>query len=169
MDKQTTDLYTTKDVAVVRAQLIEEQESLCALTRTEILPRQAVTDHNHQSLFVRGVLNRATNSVLGKIENAYARYLAHWWKGSLSDFLRLAANYLEEPDNLRWRHPHWIKKVKTSFNKLNEAQKSKVLIGLGYEDGANGKARKEIFAKVVLDRELGYEVINNKIKDINAT
>jgi hypothetical protein len=165
----TKDLYTVTDVKTVREELLTEQEGYDKLTLTKILPKQACLDHSHDTLLVRAVLNRQTNAALGKLEGVYTRYLRHWYEGSLSNFLRQAAAYIEGKDDSRWRHPHWIKKVKTSFNKLNEAQKSRVLIGLGYEDGANSKARKEIFAKVVLDRELGYEVINNKIKDINAT
>lgn len=165
--KQTVDLYTTKDVTTVREQLLLEQEGYDKLTLTKVLPKQACLDHNHDTLLVRAVLNRQTNAALGKLEGVYTRYLKHWYEGSLPNFLRQAAVYLEREDDTRWRHPHFLKKIKTSFNKLNEAQKKSVLTGLGYYEGNNGKERKEIFSSVVLDRELGYEIINNKLKEIS--
>ena len=162
----TFDLYTVKDIKEVREQLLLEQEGYDKLTLTKVLPKQACLDHSHDTLLVRAVLNRQTNAALGKLEGVYTRYLSYWYEGSLSNFLRQAAEYLERPDDARWRHLHWLRKVKTSFNKLNEAQKKGVIVGLGYEDGTNGKQRKEIFAKIILDRDLGYEIINNKLKGI---
>jgi hypothetical protein len=163
---KTTDLYTTKDVQQVREQLLLEQDGYDVLTLSKVLPKQACLDHNHNTLLVRGVLNRQSNAALGKLEGVYTRYLSYWYEGTLSTFLRQAANYLERPDDTRWRHPHFLKKLKTSFNKLPEGEKSKVIKDLGYEDGKNGKSRKEIFSKIVLDRSLGYEIINNRLKGL---
>jgi hypothetical protein len=159
----TIDLYTTKDVALAREKLLLEQDGYDKLTLTPVLPRQACLDHNHDTLLVRAVLNRQTNAALGKLEGVYTRYLKHWYHGSLSNFLRQAAEYLERPDDTRYRHPHFLKKLKTAFNKLPEGDKSKVIKDLGYEDGKNGKSRKEIFAKLILDRNLGYDTIHSSI------
>jgi hypothetical protein len=159
----TKDLYTTKDVALVREQLLLEQDGYDKLTLTPVLPKQACLDHNHDTLLVRGVLNRQSNAALGKLEGVYTRYLSYWYEGTLSTFLRQAAEYLERPDDTRWRHPHFLKKLKTSFNKLPEGDKSKVLKDLGYDDGKNSKDRKVMFAKLILDRNLGYEVIHSSI------
>lgn len=164
-DKQTQDLYTTKDVQQVREQLLGEQDGYDVLTLSKVLPKQSCLDHNHNTLLVRGVLNRQSNAALGKLEGVYTRYLSYWYEGTLSTFLRQAANYLERPDDSRWRHPHFLKKLKSTFNKLPEGEKSKVIKDLGYEDGKNGKSRKEIFSKIILDRSLGYEIINNKLKE----
>jgi hypothetical protein len=163
----TIDLYTTKDVQQVREQLLLEQDGYDVLTLSKVLPKQACLDHNHNTLLVRGVLNRQSNAALGKLEGVYTRYLKHWYHGSLSNFLRQAAEYLERPDDTRWRHPHFLKKLKTAFNKLPEGDKSKVLKDLGYDDGKNGKERKDIFSKVILDRSLGYEKINDILKGVN--
>jgi hypothetical protein len=159
----TKDLYTTKDVALVREQLLLEQDGYDKLTLTPVLPKQACLDHNHDTLLVRGVLNRQSNAALGKLEGVYTRYLKHWYHGSLSNFLRQAAEYLERPDDLRYRHPHFLKKLKAAFNKLPEGDKSKALKDLGYDDGKNGKDRKAIFAKLILDRNLGYAIISSSI------
>ena len=75
--------------------------------------------------------------------------------------------YLERPDDHRWRHTQWLKKVKTSFNKLNEKDKSDALKALGALDGKNGKERKEIFSKLILNREQGYEKIQSILKGVN--
>ena len=57
-----------------------------------------------------------------------------------------------------------MKLVKTRFNKLNAQQQNNVLIALGSTKGANPKLRKELFGKVVLDRNLGYNVIVETIE-----
>jgi hypothetical protein len=164
---ETKDLYGAKDVKEVRELLVQEQEQLDKLTLSLMHPSQYVLDHNHQNLFVRGVLNRATNSMLGKIENAFNRYIKHWYTGSLSNFLRQCASYLEHPPDERFRHPQWQKQLKVQFNKLSEGQKRTVLETFEKPDGKNGKERKAIFAKLILDRNLGYEKINDILKGVN--
>ena len=115
----TTNLYTSKDVQKVRDQLTKEQDNLDRLTSLPIPDKQHVLDHNHETQYVRGVLHRQVNAALGKIENIWKRYLSTWYPGDLQMFLRQSAQYLELPDDKRWYHPAWIKKIKTEFNKLN--------------------------------------------------
>jgi hypothetical protein len=55
--------------------------------------------------------------------------------------------------------------VKTEFNKLKSKQQDDVLISLGSKAGTNLKNRKELFAKLVLDRNLGYDTIRKAIKE----
>lgn len=166
MKQKTKDLYNVKDVKEVRELLITEQDGYDLLTLSKVLPNQQVLDHNHKNLFVRGVLNRATNSMVGKIENAFNRYMKHWYTGTISNFLRQCAEYLERKDDTRYRHSHWQKVVKTEFNKLNEAQKKSVLLFFGTEEGRNAKERKELFAKIALNRDYGYEKIITTIKGV---
>lgn len=161
----TEDLYTTKDVERIRKLLTDEQENRCAITGIELAPTQHCLDHAHdEEQYVRGVAHRQSNAALGKLEGVYTRYLSYWYPGKLSDFLRQCAAYLEKLPDDRYRHPGWIKKAKTKFGALNEKQKDKVLIDLGYEKGVNSKQRKDIFAKVVLDRKLGYDTIREAIQ-----
>lgn len=52
------------------------------------------------------------------------------------------------------------------MNKLNEKGKASVLESLGASDGKNSKERKALFAKIILNRDLGYEFINEKLKGV---
>lgn len=161
-------LYTTKDVQRIREKLTKEQNSIDPITGLEIPPKQHVLDHDHQTQFVRAVLHRQTNAVLGKIENLHSRYLGWWFTGKLSDFLRGVADYLDTEHKQEYLHPSFIKYLQVQFNKLNEKQKQSVLRELGSESGCNGTQRKVIFKKVVLKRELTMQEILdviNKEKD----
>ena len=121
-------------------------------------------DHCHDSQFVRAVLHRQTNAVLGKIENLEMRYLSWWFDGTLSDFLRGCADYLDKQHEQKYLHPAFIKKLQVQFNKLNEKQKQEVLRELGEEIGCNGKERKVIFKKFVLKRTHTMQEILDIIK-----
>jgi len=161
----TQDLYTAKDVATVRQLLYDEQLGKCALSNKQFNLRDLHLDHVHnEQQFVRGVLYKQSNMLLGKLENLSVRYLNHWYPEGLPSFLRQAADYIErtekQPDT-RYRHPGWIKRVKVLFNKLNAEQQNKCLVELGYNRGSNPKQRKEYFAKATMDRSLGFERIVN--------
>ena len=62
-----------KDIAVLRTQLLDEQNNLCMLCKTEVNATDAVLDHNHSNGAIRGVLHRGCNLFLGKIENNIKR------------------------------------------------------------------------------------------------
>lgn len=145
-------LYTTKDVARVRDKLKQEQNGIDPITRLEIPDKQAVLDHCHDSQFVRAVLHRQTNAVLGKIENLWTRYLSWWFTGTLPDFLRGCADYIEKEHPKEYLHPSFIKHLQIQFNKLNEKQKQNVLSYFGEEKGGNVVQRKLYFKKFVLKR-----------------
>ena len=163
-DKEVIHLYTTKDVQKVREKLYEEQEGVDPITGLIIPANQKVLDHCHDSQFVRAVLHRQTNAVLGKIENLETRYLSWWFDGTLSDFLRGCADYLDKQHEQKYLHPAFIKKLQVQFNKLNEKQKQEVLRELGEEIGCNGKERKVIFKKFVLKRTHTMQEILDIIK-----
>lgn len=154
----TIDLYTTKEVKEVREKLTLEQDNMDLLTGLEIEAKQHCLDHNHQTMFVRGVLSRQVNAALGKIEGIKTRYLKNY-PGTLADFLRQAALYLEAPDDTRYHHPHWLKKVKTEFNKLKPAEKNKVLLTMGEKSYTNDTKRKEAFGNLILTRNFTYDKI----------
>ena len=145
-------LYTTKDVARVRDKLKQEQNNLDPITGLEIPDKQSVLDHCHDSQFVRAVLHRQTNAVLGKIENLWTRYLSWWYVGTLSEFLRGCADYIEKEHPKEYLHPAFIKSLQVQFNKLNEKQKQNVLSHYGLENGCNTKERRLIFKKFILKR-----------------
>lgn len=145
-------LYTTKDVARVRDKLKQEQDNIDPITGLEIPLKQHVLDHDHSNHFVRAVLHRQTNAVLGKIENLWTRYLKWWYTGTLSDFLRGCADYIEKEHPKEYLHPSFIKHLQVQFNKLNEKQKQDVLSYFGEQKGCNGTQRKLYFKKFVLKR-----------------
>ena len=132
-------LYTTKDVQKVREQLYRDQEGIDPITRLPIPEKQKVLDHDHSNHYVRAVLHRQTNAVLGKIENLWTRYLAWWFTGTLPDFLRGCADYIEKEHPKEYLHPAFIKSLQVQFNKLNEKQKQNVLFKFNEHNGCNTK------------------------------
>jgi len=164
-DKQPEHLYTPVDVKRVRESLYKEQEGRDALTGLPLDFKQSVTDHNHKTQYVRGVLHRQCNAVLGKIENLWIRYLSYWYCGTLSDFLRQAANYIEKDDDDRYLHPKWIQRLCTDFNKLSEASKKAVLEDLGQPQGVNTSERKKLFKKALLTKKFTYDGVKTIIQE----
>lgn len=162
----TKDLYTTSDVKKVRQELIREQGEVCALTGLAVDDNQWVLDHNHdENQFVRGALHRQSNVMLGKIENAAKRYL-YWYPYGLPDFLRLTADYLDQGDDTRFRHPGWIRKLLTAFRKLNESQKKKLLQSMGLSEGKNATERIDLFKKAVMNKAFTRDEILDKMKGV---
>lgn len=160
----TEDLYTTSDVARTREKLLKEQGGIDPLTGLEIPAKQAVLDHNHKTQYVRAVLHRQTNAVLGKIENLWTRYLSYWFTGTLSDFLRGAADYLERPDDKRYVHPGWIKRVTIDFKKLNVANQVRVLDALNCNTEGNATVRLKEFEAMIKSRRYTFEEIAKELK-----
>lgn len=158
--KSSKTLHNTKQVAEVRRLLLEQQNGLCRLTGLPIDPKQDVLDHDHDSQFVRAVLHRQANAILGKIENLETRYLSWWYPYDLATFLRQTADYLDENHSQEYVHPGWIKKVKTRFNSLRESTKDKVLMELLGETGKNGLARKKLFSKYISKYKPEYGIID---------
>lgn len=164
-------LYTTADTKRVREELLEIQEGRCAITNLPIPDKQAVLDHDHETQFVRAVLHRQVNAMLGKMENAHKRYKVGYQPMDLPTFLEACAKYLrlqsfrnKHSKESRRVHPAWLKKVKTEFNKLNTKQMDLVLVDLNGKSQKNTVERKNLFAKLILQREFGYDTIMSIIK-----
>ena len=163
--KETIHLYTPTDVAKVRKLLYDEQGGKDALTGLDLDYKQSVTDHNHKTQYVRGILHRQCNAVLGKIENLWTRYLSYWYEGTLSEFLRRAADYIERPDDTRYIHPGFLKRLQTLFNSLPEGDKRAVLEALGQSQGGNSAERKKLFKKALLTRKFTYDQVKAMIEE----
>lgn len=161
----TEHLYTPTDVKRVRDKLAEEQNNKDALTGLELPDKQKCLDHDHRSQFVRGVLHRQVNAALGKLEGVHTRYLKHWYEGTLSDFLRQAAQYLELEQDERYLHPMWIKKSCTMFNSLNEAGKKEVLHLMHQPQGSNATERKALFRKALLSKKFTFFEVKELIEE----
>lgn len=164
----TTDLYTAAEIKKIREQLLQEQEGKDAVTNLLIPSKQACLDHVHDDeQLVRAILHRQINSFLGKIENNWTRMIAWWYPYDLPTLLEQCAKYLREyPKDKRYRHPKWIDKLKTQFNYCYCKQQDEILESLGYLKGKNTQERKEIFAKLVLDRKLGFDIIKGMIDKV---
>lgn len=125
-------------------------------------------DHCHSTQFCRGALNRNSNAFEGLVYNAYKRCLGWLTDVPLPNLLRNLAEYLEKDYSANPYHTGWMKKVKVEFNKLNASQQNKVLVGLGSSEGSNPSKRKELFSKLVLQRELGYDSIISVINKVKG-
>ena len=161
----TKELYSTKDVREVREKLLEEQNGKDLLTGLPISSKDAGLDHDHDSQYVRGVLHRQTNAVLGKIENMWTRYLGWWYNGTLPLFLRKAADYLERKEDTRYVHPAWIKKMSVRFVKLNAADQTEMLnrmldfINDDSDVGTNGKERRYQYEQLLKSKQFTYATV----------
>ena len=168
----TIQLYTSEDVKAVRKMLYVEQKQTDRLTKLALPEAKAVLDHNHKTQYVRGVIDRHCNVALGKIENLWSRYVSWWYQGSMADFLRLCADYMDTADDHRYRHPGAVVKLKSEFAKLTEKEKTVVLTSLGLEDGAREKERNSIFSKYTKSQEYDYktalDLITESKNRINA-
>jgi hypothetical protein len=163
----TKHLYTTADVKQVREQLLKEQNNLDKCTGLVIPDKQAVLDHSHSSQYVRGVLHRQANAALGKIEHIYTRFLSYWYEGTLQDFLRQVADYLDKEHDFRFLHPGWLKRVKADYNKLSAKAKDAVLIQLGSKTGKNDIERKALFSAILLTKQHTFDIISDAIRKQN--
>ncbi len=159
-------LYTQKDVTRVREKLLERQGGLDLITRQKIPRGKAVLDHCHDTQFVRGVLSNPSNVALGKIENLWARYLGWWYTGTLSDFLRGCAEYLDREQPKEFLHPKFVDSLQSKFNSLKEGDKKYILSELNQELGTNGTERKKLFRKAVLKRDKTYLEIKNLLEKL---
>jgi hypothetical protein len=58
------------EIAPYRLKTLTEQGHKCAICRETVATTEAVLDHDHKSGYIRGVLHRGCNALLGKIENS---------------------------------------------------------------------------------------------------
>ncbi len=170
MKTKTEDLFNTADTTRVRVELLKEQKGKCGITGIPTHNLDFALDHAHnEDQLVRAAVNKHANMLLGKIENMEGRFLEHWYPHGLPSFLRSCANYIElhaGKVEQRWRHPGWIKKIKTLFNKLSEKDKDQVLIALNQNKGGNLAERKLLFRNALLTKQHGYVKIKTIIKNI---
>lgn len=155
----TEDLYTPADVKRVRDLLIREQDRLCGITGVPTALSDYHLDHRHDDQqYVRSAAHKQANMALGKLENLAVRYL-YWYPHGLPDFLRKCADYLEKPADKRWRHPGWMKKITTLFNKLPTKSQDNVLQYLLQTKGNNSEERKKLFKKALLSKDFNFDQV----------
>lgn len=82
-----------KEVKPYRDKTLQDQGGRCLVCGGMIEPGEDVLDHDHRTGFIRGVLHRGCNSLLGKLENNHKRCGVP----DLLGFLSGVSSYLQKP------------------------------------------------------------------------
>lgn len=139
-------IITTKELQEQRSMMYNLQCKQDPIVREEIPLNKVVLDHCHKTDHCRAALHRQSNAALGKIENAYIRYIRPFFDITIETWLRNVAEFLEGDYTGNALHPGWLKRCCTKFNSLNARQKDYVLTELGaYQPRSNDDKRKLAF------------------------
>jgi hypothetical protein len=162
--RMTEHLYNAKDVKIARDFLLKKQKGLDAITNKPIPKGKEVLDHCHSTQYVRGVLHTRTNVMLGKVENAWIRYMAWWCPVTLPTFLRGTADYLERKQPEEYVHPAFVKRLEIDFKALKEGGKTKLLSEHGVGSLSNATERVKAFKGLVNKKDRGFSYWANNIQ-----
>ncbi len=122
----------SKDIKGYRDEQYVQQGSLDPIARQATI--DPVLDHDHDTGRVRAVLDRDVNRCLGKIENAFKRFIQHRFPGTrIQDFLRNSAEYLEHNWTGNPVHPSYIALQVRRFSRHNIIEQRRMLTGMGVE------------------------------------
>ena len=157
------DLYTPADIKRVRDEMVKSQNGIDPILN-EPFKEPPALDHDHTSQHVRAALNRNTNAFEGLVTNAHKRCLQWLTDKPLPDILRNLAEYLERDYSTNPRHPSWIKRVTTDFNKLKAQQQINVLQRMKVTAGGSSAVRKEQFVKALKTKAYGFDLIKEYLK-----
>ncbi len=114
------------ELSKLRTEILQDQNGRCPICRKVINEYELCLDHEHKKKVkgtgqIRGVLCRACNTFLGKMENNCRRYGIS--RERLPNFLTRTADYLRE-DHKPFIHPTEKEKpkklMKSQYNKLRE-------------------------------------------------
>jgi hypothetical protein len=126
----------------------------CPITSADM--EDCVVDHSHDTGRVRGVLHRQSNVLLGKIENAWKRYVQKSSAVELPEALRNMADYLEK-DDLDLLHPYGATQLSKKFAVKKMQQQEKILLDLGLCKSditdLNSKERTKLFRKKITENK----------------
>lgn len=108
----------SKDLKTLRNKILKENNYTCPILKTPLSENKAVLDHIHKDKktdditefkgVVRNTIHSNANVILGKVENAYKRFLSKDLNISLPDLLRSLADYIEKGaynDGSLYSHP----------------------------------------------------------------
>lgn len=149
-------LYNPKDTTRVRELLLSKQKGRDLITGKTIPKGKAALDHNHKTQYVRGVLHTHSNVMLGKIENAWDRYMVWWCPISLPEFLRGTADFLEREQPEDYVHPMFIKRLEIEFKKLKEPKKNELINKYSDVVCSNATDRLKVFKKLIHKRDKSF-------------
>ena len=126
----------------------------CPITLADM--EDCVVDHCHTTGMIRGVLHRQSNVLLGKIENAWKRYVNKSSAIQLPEALRNMADYLEK-DDLDLLHPYGATQLSKKFFIKKMHQQQKILLDLGFKKSEikdlNNKERTKLFRKKITENK----------------
>tara|TARA_Y100001937_G_C7135092_1_gene339507 strand:+ start:922 stop:1371 length:450 start_codon:yes stop_codon:yes gene_type:complete len=126
----------------------------CPISRADM--EDCVVDHSHATGKIRGVLHRQSNVLLGKIENAWKRYVQKSSAIELPQVLRNMADYLEKED-LDLLHPYGATQLSKKFSVKKMQIQEKILLDLGFKKSdikdLNSKERTKLFRKKITENK----------------
>ena len=126
----------------------------CPITSADM--EDCVVDHSHDTGRVRGVLHRQSNVLLGKIENAWKRYVQKSSAVQLPEALRNMADYLEK-DDLDLLHPYGATQLSKKFAVKKMQQQEKILLDLDLHKSditdLNSAERTKLFRKKITENK----------------
>jgi len=122
----------------------------CPITQCKM--HDDVVDHCHTTGEVRGVLHRQSNAFLGKVENAWKRYVSSRADVSLPDALRRMADYIEF-SRAGLLHPIGATQMQKKFKQKKTEDQLNILLDLGVniedKDLSNSDKRSKLFRKII--------------------
>lgn len=124
---------TDKQIAALRATLLEEQKGLDPILN-EPVHGVACLDHDHFDGRVRGVVSQCVNTFEGQVLKAWMKYVSPYTETSLSTALRNLADYLEQDTSDKHFHGKHMDTMKTTVKKWSsETIRRKSLEDFGVE------------------------------------
>lgn len=117
---------------------------LCPILRIPIT--KPVLDHDHQSGFVRGVVQNEANTLMGKVENYLRTYLSYY-KGDIRAALCRVIDHMEQAHWEVLLHPSHGKMIKSRFKREKKEKQVDMLkrLGVDYSTAKNSTDRAELF------------------------
>lgn len=159
-------LTKQSEIKPIKEAMYKDQKGIDPIVKKAMDLKGSVLDHDHNTQRVRKVLHRQVNAALGKIENAYKRYVKPFFPDvTLEQFLEGVIEYVDPKNQTDYFHPKWVDKAIAKFNYLKESEKDALLKSWGI-DGykKNSTSRKEEFRKVLMTAVYDYDYILEVIK-----
>lgn len=121
-----------QELAEVRARLLTSQGGLDPLTGLPV--RTAFVDHDHATGHVRGVLDRASNTLEGKVAGAFRRYMSHVDKSDWPKVLVNLSEYWAKDYSENPHYPNHLTVEVKQFARLTSSQQCFILTKIGCTD-----------------------------------
>ena len=159
-------LKNTAELAVYRERQLKEQMGVDPITGRVIFA--PVTDHDHVTGHCRAILDRSTNTVEGKVTNAFRRYFSHIPRDEWPDILQSLSEYWRRDFRNNPLYPTHINVELRKYKVLPSAKQSAIVrfIGGKEEHCKNAKVRTMYVRKYLLKQDLTIEELFKQIPDL---